>query len=406
MFLEVTDVKRIVALFMVLLLIVCCCSCKKEPVKQQPQIKQTPTQIATVDQTSPATQPPTVAPTQAPTEKPTTDPTLKRELDTIISNNNYEGVISIYYQGKNVYQSATGYADKYANRKNTVNDVFRVASITKQFTSTAICMLNEQGKLSLSDPVSKYFDGAVFGDSVTIENLLNMTSGVPDFAYSRYGSSSLFGISEQNSAQTNKDILESWILSCNLLFTPGTMWDYSNSNYFLLGRIIEKVSGQTYENFINSNIILKLNMNNTSFDVSNVTTNGYVSNSTQSEYDFMCMSGTQWLLYPGVMFASGDMCSSVGDLYKWIRALRNGEIVSIQTLATMIQNNGFSYGYGFMTNDVTSYHTGNVGSYNTYLGFNRYKDFVVIVLSNTYSYSVSNESISVLLSNTAFEYLK
>lgn len=395
--------KRIVALLMVLLLLLCGCKNEKASQKQE-KTQINPTTAETTDQFQ--TQPPTQIPTEEQTVNVEQDPALSRELDAIINNHHYEGVASVYYKGKKVYESATGYADKDVNRKNSPQDIFRIASLTKQFTATGICLLYEQGKLSVYDTVSKYFPYVAYGDMVTIENLLNMTSGIPDFASNRYEGSSLFEISQYNTADANKQILENWILSCNLSFTPGTMWDYSNSNYFLLGRIIEIASGQKYEDFINDKIINPLKLKSTGFDLNSVTTNGYVYDSAKSELALLSETGTQWLIYPGVMFASGDMCSRVDDLYVWITALRDGKIVKPQTFSVMTQNNSISYGYGFFVNDVACYHTGHVGSYLSYLGLAREKDFVVITLSNTYSDSEVHSGIGVLLGNAALEYLE
>lgn len=114
--------------------------------------------------------------------------------------------------------------------------------------------------------------------------------------------------------------------------------------------------------------------------------------------------GIQWVLYPGAFLGSAAMNSSADDLYKWIKVLRNGEIVSEDTYELMIEENSSGYGMGFFTNNVACFHTGNLGSYVSYMGFARDTDFVVITISNTYNEAADFSEMSVLLRNIAMEY--
>ncbi len=348
--------------------------------------------------------------------EPSTKDDLSQSLDTVIDNCNFKGVACVYYNGEKVYESNTGYSDIDLYRENSSDEVYRIASLAKEFTAVAICKLYEDGKLDLDDTLDKYFDNTAYGSSVKVKDLLNMSSGIPDYTGNRdkekityegtyKGADLQFKVSADNTANDNKNAIRNWILSQNLNFTPQEKFEYSNSNYFLLGEIIEKVSGEYFEDYITETIIKPLNLKNTGFDESLLTANGYVYDSTKTEDELLEESDTAWTLYPGVMFASADMYSTTEDLYIWISAFLEGKVVSPDTVKMMTENNRLGFGYGFFTNDLACYNTGHVGSFMSYLGFARNIDFIVITLSNTYSDNLNYANLGVLLGNAALEKL-
>ena len=322
---------------------------------------------------------------------------LTELLDDTADDCGFIGTMRVYYNGKIQYECNRGFADEDKEIQNSPEKIYRIGSLSKQFAAGGICILKDEGKLDFSDPVSKYFPGCSYGDKVTIRHLLNMTSGIPDF-FSDFDHNKTYtedeiniDVSADNTAQQNRDLIEKWILSQDLIFEPGTKFCYCNSNYALLGRIIEKVSGKSYESFITERILEPLQMTSTSFDFNNLNTKGYLKDymfkSVKTEEQFLAKEYYEWTLYPGICTAFADMCSSVEDLYKWLTALKNGEVVKAETYEAMIENNesgdGFGYGFGFMVSGDVCLHTGALGSYQSEILFRRDKDFTIIVLTNT-----------------------
>ncbi len=171
----------------------------------------------------------------------------------------YNGAVLIVKKGKPIYQKAFGLADREWNILNTVNTKFRIGSITKQFTAACILQLAERGKLNLDDKLSKYIKDYPKGDSVTIHMLLNHTSGIKNYTdIGAFWPKAILPLSLDSMMAIFKN--EPYD------FSPGTQWNYSNSGYFLLGVIVEKVSGKMFSDYLLENVIQKAGLNNTSMD--------------------------------------------------------------------------------------------------------------------------------------------
>jgi CubicO group peptidase (beta-lactamase class C family) len=267
-------------------------------------------------------------------------------------------VIVIHHE-KILLNKGYGFANIEQSQPNAPLTVFRLGSITKQFTAMAILQLYDKQRLQINDYVEKYFPGTLNGNKITIKNLLTHTSGITES------------------------------LDAGLAFTPGTQISYSNAGYNLLGKIIEKVSGMTYENFLKENIFQPLGMNNTGYEhtdikVKNCAT-GYKINDNGSYTDIgECdVSGA---------FSAGALYSTTEDMYKWDQALYTEKLVKTSTLdqafSQAVLNDGSSikYGFGWMVNQWRGLkevgHGGDITGFNSYIA--RYPDeqFTVIVLSN------------------------
>ena len=157
-----------------------------------------------------------------------------------------------------IYKKSFGIANEETKQPLNENSIFEIASITKQFTAMAIMMLNEKGKLNLDDDISKFIPELAFYKGITIRHLLNHTSGLPDYM-------ELFEkIFDKSKIATNKDIISIFAQrQPKVLFTPNSKHDYCNTGYALLASIIEKVSGETYPNFLQKAIFKPLGMKNT-----------------------------------------------------------------------------------------------------------------------------------------------
>jgi CubicO group peptidase (beta-lactamase class C family) len=246
---------------------------------------------------------------------------------------NFSGTILISRNDSILFEKGYGLANREWNISNTINTKFNIASNTKQFTAACILQLEEQGKLNLNDKLSKYFSGFEYGDTVTLHMLLTHSSGIQDyFGYKEF--------SEIKPVSITKDSLLNLIKTKLYDFLPGVDLHYSNSNYFLLGLIVEKVSGQTLEDYLNEHILRIVGMNNTGvnkFDTILANrASGYVSSSKG------IVNAFNENYRPNLMFAVGSMYSTVDDLYKWNKALYSNTILNEESKRKMFFPYGFS----------------------------------------------------------------
>ena len=244
-------------------------------------------------------------------------------------------------EGKVVFRKGYGLANMELGVPIKPEMVFRLGSITKQFTATAILMLAEQGKLSVSDDITKYLpDFPVQGHKVTIEHLLTHTSGIKN----------LTSLPEWLPLW-RKDMTLTEVIALfkdkPFDFTPGERWSYSNSGYILLGAIIEKVSGEKYEDFIRKHIFEPLGMTHSFYDHTERLIPGRVEGYSRNGGAFInCayLSMTQ-------PYSAGSLASSVDDLAIWDEALYTEKVIKQESLkrawTAAILNNGKATNYGF-----------------------------------------------------------
>ncbi|MCX8530901.1 serine hydrolase domain-containing protein [Chryseobacterium luquanense] len=185
---------------------------------------------------------------------------LEYKIDSLISSeftesNGPGGVFLVSKKGKPIYKKAFGIANLELDAKLNTNSVFQIGSMTKQFTAISILILEEQGKLKVTDPISKYIPSYPNGNNIKIHQLLNHTSGIKDFTKMK----SLSEIAQKEMAPEKMvDFFKNELAD----FAPGEKFEYNNSGYVVLGYIIELASGETYEDFIKKNIFDKVGMNN------------------------------------------------------------------------------------------------------------------------------------------------
>jgi CubicO group peptidase (beta-lactamase class C family) len=280
-----------------------------------------------------------------------------------------------------LYRKAFGMANLELNVQMKPETVLQLASITKQFTSVAVLMLMEQGKLSLKDPLSKYIADFPKGNEITLHHLLNHTSGIKSYT----------NLPEFRT-KTRLDMTPEEIIAVfknqPLEFKPGERFAYSNSGYVLLGYIIEQLSGMSYNDFIQKNIFDKLGMKNSAYaDTYKIIPNRangyqlYEGNYENAEY----MSTT-------VPYAAGSLLSTIDDMFRWNRALHNNLLITAQTKQLAFTNfrllNGTytNYGYGWYINEIegisTIEHPGGMNGFTTAGIYVPQKDMYAIVLSN------------------------
>ena len=319
----------------------------------------------------------------------------------------FNGSALVAENGKVVYKGAFGQANMEWNIPNTPDTKFRLGSITKQFTATVILQLVEQGKIKLDAKLSDYLPDyrKDTGDKVTIHHLLTHTSGIPS-----YTSQPGFFQNVSRNPYTVDDFVKKYA-SGDLEFEPGSKYTYNNSGYFLLGAIIERVTGKTYEQVLKQNIFDPLGMKNTGYDhhatILSKRASGY--NKTPDGYS------NAFYLDMSIPYAAGSLYSTVEDLYLWDQALYTDKLLSAQSKALMYKPFLENYAYGwvvtnasFKQNDqpvpVISHNGGINGFTTTIVRFPKEKNLIVM-LDNTGSEYLDrlSDSIAKILYNHPYE---
>jgi CubicO group peptidase (beta-lactamase class C family) len=271
---------------------------------------------------------------------------LTQQFDAIVSqyyNPDTPGAtVLVAKDGKAIYRKAIGKSNLELDVDMIPENVFMLASITKQFTAVAILMLEEQGKLSLDDPITKFIpDYPTLGKTITIHNLLNHTSGIKSYT-------SIGNLAEYARNDKTLDELIDYFKNEPMDFDPGEGFSYNNSGYILLGKIIEVVSKNTYENFIEKNIFDPLGMKNSSYGNSRELVNNRVNGYEEGENGYVNAN----FISMTIPHAAGSLTSTIDDMLTWQNALKNNTLIKASTLEKGIRgselNNGehITYGYG------------------------------------------------------------
>lgn len=292
------------------------------------------------------------------------------------------GTAIVSRKGEIIYKKGFGMADLELNVPMQPDMVFRIGSITKQFTAIAILQLAEQGKLSLKDDITKFLPGyPTHGKIITIEHLLTHTSGIKS-----YTSIEEFGSWIRKDMEP-LELVDSF-KNQPMDFYPGEKWSYNNSGYFLLGVIIEKLSGKPYEDYINDHLLIPAGMNNSGYDhtdrIIKNRVNGYQrSGDGFQNADYISMT---------LPYAAGSLLSTVEDLAKWNKAVNSHKLLSKKWLdkahSDFKLNNGKSarFGYGWLITELQgSRSIDHGGAVNGFLSDAIYlpaEDVYIAILSN------------------------
>src|SRR6478672_9076119 len=288
----------------------------------------------------------------------------------------FMGTVLVAQDGKILLDKAYGFANLEWEVPNTPTTKFRLGSITKQFTAASILLLEERGKLKIDDPVKKYMaDAPAAWDKITIFHLLTHTSGIPSFTgFADYDS-------RQAQAMTPGKLVE-WFRDKPLEFEPGTKWNYSNSGYVLLGYLIEKISGESYSDFVQQNIFTPLGMKDSGYDSNSAIiahrAAGYTpGKSSPVNAGFVHMS---------IPFSAGALYSTTEDLLRWEQGLFGGKVLKAESLAKMTTPFKEDYAFGLAVHSSNGHkvieHGGGIEGFNTQLSYYPDDKLVVAVLSN------------------------
>lgn len=309
--------------------------------------------------------------------QPTASPEVESfsdKVDVYLNKLKFNGTVLLAKKGNILFRQGYGMANLQKKSPNTPNNIFQIGSVTKQFTALAIMQLQEQGKLNVKDPIQTYLPDYPHGDKITIHHLLTHTSGIPNYTdFPDF----LETIGQQVTVEQNLDKFKDKPLD----FEPGSMSQYSNSGYIVLGAIIERVSKQTYENYIYEHIFKPLGMNDSGFRDGDVADKqfavGYTKGlDTPSETPFVDTSNT---------YSAGAIYSTIDDLYKWDRSLYTEQLIKKITAEAMFTpfKDLYAYGWGVVDEGRKIYaHTGRIPGFVAYLKHYMLDDMTVIVLSN------------------------
>ena len=303
------------------------------------------------------------------------------------AEHSFRGAVLVGTNGKVVFEKAYGMADEEWNVPNTTTTKFRIASLSKQFTAACVLLLQERGRLKLRDSVSRYLPGLPEAwQSITIHQLLTHTSGIPNYTDSPQ-------LARINRTGATPQEMIALVADKPLDFTPGTRWHYTNTGYILLGMMIEKISGQSYADFLKTNIFEPLGMTNSGYDratdILKERASGYQIKGGLANGDFIDMT---------IPFAAGGIYSTVEDMYRWNEALAQaGKVLSADSLKQMFTEypeatyQGQNYGYGVVISRqkfgrLLYYHGGGVEGFSSSIQRYPNERVCIVVLSNLSSY--------------------
>lgn len=313
----------------------------------------------------------------------------------------FNGNVLVAENGKMIFQKSYGVANFDSQRLLNDTSVFELASVSKQFTATGILLLKDKGKLQLTDSLSKYFPELPY-PNITLWHLLTHTSGLPDYE------STMNAKWDKSKIAFNNDMIAFLAKEKPARsFEPGKKWEYSNTAYVILASIIEKVSGQTFADYMKQNIFQPLGMThtriyNTRRSLKDTIANyayGFVYDDSLKKHIMPdSIPDLKFVIYLDGMQGDGVVNSTTGDLLKWDRAIKNhtllkeetqNEMVKGQAIIDTIKNTTYGFGVFMEKNDFGNIisHSGGWPGYITLLARNTDKDQTYIVLSNNNSNS-------------------
>jgi len=320
-------------------------------------------------------------------------------LTTYATQNKLNGTVLVAEKGKIIYEKGFGYRNAELKIPNDVNSIFQIGSITKQITSAVIMELQQEGKLSVHDKLSKYFPGFLNGDKITIENLLTHTSGIHNYTEDTVIMKN--DVTKHYSEEQMMALFKSYPPD----FEPGARWSYSNSAYSILGYIIEKVEKKPYEQVVRQRIFQPLGMSNSGFDFTHLSS----PNKTTGYFSLSPKVAVAPIVDSTIAFSAGAVYTTVGDLYKWDRAIYTDKILKPESWKAVFTpyKNKYGYGWGIDSAFGKQYvaHSGGIHGFSSYIIRFPQDEAVVIAFDNSSSNVLGpiSKNIAAILFNQPYE---
>jgi CubicO group peptidase (beta-lactamase class C family) len=323
-------------------------------------------------------------------------------LDSILSaytkKNMFNGSVLVAKNGKVLLKKGYGFANFTYDVPNQPDTKFKLASVSKQFTAMAIMILEEQGKLSVNDPINKFIPDYPNGDKITLHHLLNHSSGIQSIT-------SLPVFDSIKLLPHTIEKLISYFKTLPLEFEPGKKFNYSNSGYILLTHIIEKTSGVSYDAFVTKNIFEKLGMKNSGYCYTNAVIKNLAEGYNQTSDGFHKAPYIDMSIPAG----AGALYSTVEDLYLWDRALYTEKLVKKTTLEKILTPSADGLGYGWFIDSYKGhkwiFHNGGIEGFATAINRFTDDDMYIIMLKNVdnQKYFSANKIARQVMYNDKFE---
>lgn len=290
--------------------------------------------------------------------------TLQQKIRDFLLSTNINGSVSIIKNNQVIFLEGIGYADQDKQLPNNAYSNYPIASISKLFLATSLMKLQEEHKINIQDPVSKYIPNFPNGRNVKLYNLMSHTSGISNFQWKMNDTSPLKMVQEIEKKHTK--------------FQAGTKWQYLDANYIVLGYILEKVTGTPLHEFIQKNILNVVHMQNT----------GFMTHENPAPYNtvgYMMKDGhvvqtNNFNIYR--LFACGDIYSSPYDLSLFDHALLTGQLLTKESINQMLTPRSRSkYGLGLYYNGTAAYSLGVLGGFRTMHAYFNDNTSVVVFLN-------------------------
>lgn len=295
-------------------------------------------------------------------------------IDEYLNSCKFQGSILIGKDDKIILAKGYGYADEVNKTWNTMNTTFEIGSITKQMTAVAILQLQEEGKLSVEDSLTKYFPKFTKGENITLSMLLRMRSGLYDHIndlYSFYPADVANQLVEMeyHHEDVERDFVLEYIYLSDLKEIPDEKFSYCNTNYYLLGKIVEMVSQKSYEDYVKEKLFEPCNMTSTNTEFQGTVAKGY---------DAM---GRYYSITKNIAFGCGDVNSNVIDMFKWNRALMKHTIMSEESFLEFTTTKA-GYGCGVFADSLGILHGGSTDVFNSFNIIYPEDNVTIVVLVN------------------------
>lgn len=308
---------------------------------------------------------------------------IKRELDSIVSTWEYtekfSGSVVVMQHGKVLLNKGYGVSIANSGKKPDENTLYLVGETTEMFTSAVIFKLFEQGKLGISDKMTKYLPEIKEYDEVTIKDLLTHRSGIPD-----YFTSAALHASSVFTPHSRTQIMEI-ITGKTLMFKPGTNYNHSFSNFYLLGLIIERVSGMSYYEAVKKLVLTPAGIKDAGFDF-----NGLASWDKAQGYTILTSTRMIPAFYVDstIGYSAAGLFMSANGLYKWAKAALDNKVLKKSSWQVMTNAQGNNYGHGWETKELYGKtavgHTGELPGFISNFYMVPEDSTIIIILSNDF----------------------
>ncbi|MCW1960198.1 MAG: beta-lactamase family protein [Mycobacterium sp.] len=273
------------------------------------------------------------------------------------------------------YVRAFGVADTTSGTPMETDFFSRIGSLTKTFTATAVSRLAHEGKIGLDQPIGKYIDGVPNGDKISVRQLATMRSGLAD--YTKVEGFDKAVMANPQRSFPPRELLD-WAFKQPAQFAPGMRFEYSNTNYILLGLLVERISGVSLPDYLTASVLDPLRLTHTIFPTGAQFPGPHARGYTDPDLGGAAVDATDW--NSSITWAAGAMISTLEDLRTWVPALANG---ALRRTIAPDQPGQFAYGMGIF--DVGGWigHNGSVPGYQTVAVYLPERSITLVVMINT-----------------------